>query len=263
MKIVAIGGGHMGEGQTLALDSGIVELTGKRNPRALFLPTASFDSREYWQSFETVYGSLGCDCSALFLWDGYSQQEIDAVIERTKMSDSAHHWEFRGDIAAVRPTIESTDIIYVGGGNTRRMLELWRSAGVDEMLGQAGERGAVLCGLSAGCICWGRYGNSDAALTENTGELTMRVDGLGFIDLALCPHYDGEPYRPAEFARMMSSTPGTGLGLEDCCALEISGERFRIITCREGAKAHVLRENGRVCEVVEPSHDFRRLAELA
>ena len=67
-KLVAIGGGEIAGGETLAIDKEIVSLTGKNRPRALFIPTASSDSREYWQVFQNVYGKeLGCETDVLYL----------------------------------------------------------------------------------------------------------------------------------------------------------------------------------------------------
>ena len=45
-KIVAIGGGSMAELETLDIDKRVIELSGKANPRALFIPTASYDNPE-------------------------------------------------------------------------------------------------------------------------------------------------------------------------------------------------------------------------
>ena len=50
-KIVGIGGGRMGELETLAIDKEIIELTGKSRPKALFVPTASSDSLQRWDIF--------------------------------------------------------------------------------------------------------------------------------------------------------------------------------------------------------------------
>ena len=62
MRIVALGGGEMSEGETLPIDKHIVELTGKARPNAMFIPTASSDSRDYAAIFSRVYGEqLGCD----------------------------------------------------------------------------------------------------------------------------------------------------------------------------------------------------------
>jgi peptidase E len=46
------------------------------------------------------------------------------------------------------------DAIYVGGGNTRSLLALWREWRLDIALRSAYKRGVVLGGISAGMICW-------------------------------------------------------------------------------------------------------------
>jgi len=58
-KIIAIGGGEVGEPkedgdgfypvETTAIDQEIVRLTEKKNPRLLFIPTASYDSVDYYE----------------------------------------------------------------------------------------------------------------------------------------------------------------------------------------------------------------------
>ncbi len=55
-KIVAIGGGSMQERETLAIDREVVRLAGKRRPRALFMPTASYDNPERYEIFQDIYG---------------------------------------------------------------------------------------------------------------------------------------------------------------------------------------------------------------
>jgi dipeptidase E len=261
MKIVAIGGGDMGAGETLALDQEIVSLTGKSAPNALFLPTASFDSPDYWERFQAIYrAALGCSTDVLFLWDGYAPEEIENTIQATKRNQHPHTWEFRGSLERARGAIASADLIYVGGGNTRRMIELWKSAGIDLMIREAADRGAVLAGLSAGCICWGRYGNSDAAMTEDLGKPTMRIDGLDYIPFALCPHMSREGFRLEEFKAMMRETPGTGIGMDDCCALVVVNDRYRIVACIDGAVAH--RVTAESHEILEPMAQFSSLSNL-
>lgn len=260
MKIVAIGGGSLAEGATLAIDREIVSLTEKAKPNALFLPTASLDPPEYVETFSRVYTDLGCATTALLLWEGYSRDEIERTIQATKQNQTPHRWSFRGNPDVVREKIAAADLIYVGGGNTRRMIELWRSTGVDALLRRAGERGAVLCGLSAGCICWGRYGNSDFALTEGLGRPTMRMEGLGFLPIAMCPHMDSESVRIQDFQDMMRDTPGVGVGLDDCCALQVDGDRYRILSSREGARGHLVTADR--YEVLTPQAQYRPFADL-
>jgi len=248
----------MGGGETLALDRHIVSLTGKPHPRALFLPTASFDDGEYGERFQFVYGNrLGCSVDIIKVWENYSREEIEATIQATKWDDHPHVWEFRGNLRTVEKGMKMADLVYVGGGNTKRMLELWRSIGVDRMLREAADRGVVLSGLSAGCICWGRYGNSDFALTEDLGKPTGRIDGLDFLPVALCPHMSREGFRLEEFKAMMRTTPGMGIGLDDGCALEFIDGQYRILSCIEGAAAH--RVTAIDHDLIEPFEDARPL----
>ena len=139
MDIIAIGGGSLKKKETFAIDKYIVKLTGKRSPRALFIPTASIDPEDYCEVFDHIYGDLlRCRTDHLLLY--------------RKPSDRA---------AAARK-IKTADLIYVGGGNTLRMMKLWRRLGIDKLLINAWQQGTVLAGLSAGAICWHEWGHSDS-----------------------------------------------------------------------------------------------------
>ena len=52
-----------------------------------------------------------------------------------------------------QPT-EKQDIVFVGGGNTKSMLAVWREWGLDKFLEDAYKKGTIMCGVSAGAICW-------------------------------------------------------------------------------------------------------------
>jgi dipeptidase E len=216
LKIVAMGGGEIRTGETLPIDREIVAFTGKGQPRALFIPTASDDSVSYCGIFRKIYGEqLGCDTDVL--WQIKNPHESIAAAEK----------------------IDRTDLIYVGGGNTRSMLEVWRRLGTDQLLVAAGKQGKVLCGVSAGALCWFRYGNSDAPIIEGrTDSKTVRIDGLGLVDAALCPHMVSEPYRSNEFSKMMASTPAIGIGLDDNCALQVLGDSYRLVCWGNAGRAH-------------------------
>lgn len=242
-KIVAMGGGELRDSETRGLDAQVVEMTGKRRPRALFIPTASSDATGYWDTFQTQYGqALGCETDVLYLL------------------------RQRPPAQQIAAKIAAADLIYVGGGNTLRMMKLWRRLGVDELLRQAHERGVVLSGLSAGAICWFAGGMSDSrAFSTEPGEAWdyIRVRGLEFFKLLYCPHVDAEN-RLMPFQQFMGRHSGMGLGCDDCCALEIADGQWRIIACRGGAKAYrVYRRRGAVVtEIVEPGETYRPLAEL-
>ena len=133
-KIVAIGGGSMQERETLAIDREVVRLAGKRRPRALFIPITSYDNPERYEIFQEVYGGdLGC---------------VTDVLNLLGVSPSRKELEEK---------ILSSDLIYVSGGNTLKLMRRWRRLGVDKILELAHDMGIVLAGLSAGAICWFKY----------------------------------------------------------------------------------------------------------
>ena len=82
------------------------------------------------------------------------------------------------------------DICYVGGGNTRNLLVLWKEWGLDQHLYEAWCNGAIMAGLSAGSICWFKQGLTDS----KTGKL-LPLECLGFIEGSNCPHFDTEKGR--------------------------------------------------------------------
>lgn len=144
--IVVIGGGELIELETLEIDRKVVQLTQKAKPKALFIPTASSDATGYCDTFSKVYGDiLGCETSHLLL-----------------VSQTYTHDE-------ITDLITAADLIYVGGGNTRKMLEIWKNTGVDTLLKEAYSSGTVLAGLSAGSICWFEYGHSDSEAFDDQG----------------------------------------------------------------------------------------------
>jgi len=176
--IVAIGGYKRNRGEKgepfdtpLKIDKQIVELTGKQQPKVLFIPTASSDDAGYVRAIHEVYGEkLGCTVDVLRL-----------------ISEKPTH-------AEIATKIRWADIIYVGGGNTLMMMNLWRRLGVDKLLKEAYARGAVCCGVSAGSICWFEYGVSDSRQFKNkSSHEYIRVSGLGLLKGMHCPHYDPVP----------------------------------------------------------------------
>ena len=158
----------MKTGGLLAIDKEIVRLSGNKRPKLLFLPTASSDSELYWFYVNKHFGKrLGCKTDVLYL-----------IKEKLTTEE-------------IKNKILSADIIYVGGGNTLKMMRLWRRLGVDKLLKQAWRNGTVLCGISAGSICWFESGHSDSmSFYSPKNWKYINVQGLGFIKGIHCPHYD-------------------------------------------------------------------------
>jgi len=130
------------------------------------------------------------------------------------------------------------DIVYVGGGNTLRMMNLWRRCGVDKLLQQAWQQGKVLCGSSAGSICWFKHGNSDSRKDNNPDAPYIRVTALGFLDALHCPHYDSEFDRKESLKNMLKKYSGVAIALDDYAALEIIGNEYKIVTSSDTAQAY-------------------------
>lgn len=216
-KIVAIGGGEIREMETAAIDKRIIELTGKTQPKALFIPTASGDAPGYIDTFETVYGRhFGCQTRTLEL------------IQNPPAFDE------------MSASILDADLIYVGGGNTYKMMRLWRRLRLDAVLAEAASRGIVLSGVSAGAICWFRYGHSDSrSFYSNPDWDYIRVSGLGFINAVYCPHYHVEK-REASFSQVIAKRGGIGIACDNNAAIEIVGEHYRILTSAPDGKAYKL-----------------------
>ena len=219
MKIIAIGGGEIGRPgfaiETEIIDREIIKLSGKKRPKLLFIPTASSDSEGYVEVVKKYFGKrLGCDVSVLYLIkNNPSRQEIEKMIF-------------------------GTDIVYVGGGNTLKMMTLWRKLGVDKILEKASEKGVVMSGVSAGAVCWFRHANSDSLLFSNPSASLIKVTCLGLVPFLCCPHYDTEKGRKLNLKEMIKKVSGVAIALDNCAAIEIIDKQYKIVTSKSHAKAY-------------------------
>ncbi|MGF3055275.1 Type 1 glutamine amidotransferase-like domain-containing protein [Microbacterium sp. YY-01] len=207
-SIVLLGGGFS-DNEYPELDQFLLETSGAQRPRVCFIPTASGDSRGYIERFYNGLSDYNCDLAHLEL--------------------------FRRDVSDFDDFLDRMDIIYVGGGNTANMLEIWRLHKLDAALCRAYERGTVLAGISAGAACW-----FEACLTDSFGPLAVLNDGLGLIPGSFCPHYDSEVDRAAtysDFIRRGLLAPG--VGLDDGVAIRYIDETVAdVFSAQEGRSAH-------------------------
>ena len=240
-KIVAIGGGEISERETEAIDRRIIELTGKTQPKSLFIPTASSDAPGYIETFEAYYGGhLGCQTRRLQL-----TQDPPAFDEMSAL-------------------VLDSDLVYVGGGNTLRMMKLWRHLGLDTVLAEAASRGIVLSGLSAGAICWFKYGHSDSrSFSSNPKWDYIRVSGLGFVNAIYCPHYHFEK-REHSFSQTIAKRGGIGIACDNNAAIEIVGEHYRILTSAPTGQAYKLfkRDGNAVITELSQNSEYTPLTDL-
>ena len=115
------------------------------------------------------------------------------------------------------------------------MLAIWRRYGLDEALREAWQAGKILCGISAGAICWFEQGISDSVVEGELHPLTC----LGFLPGTACPHYD-EPGRRETFNRYLASGDVTaGYGIDNSVALHFEGTKLlNVINSRPGVFAY-------------------------
>jgi hypothetical protein len=125
--------------------------------------------------------------------------------------------------AAAAQWLQSLDAVFVGGGNTARLLAHWREAGLDRLLLDAAGHGLLLAGVSAGAMVWFEAGLSDAL-----GAGLAPLAGLGLFGGSFCPHYDSEPQRqPALHCAIASGQLPHGLALDDGAAVLLDANGVR------------------------------------
>lgn len=210
-QIVAMGGGGFSFGHDWrGLDDFAVGLTGASQPKVCFLPTASGDADSYIVRFYDTFPASGYRASHL------------ALFTRT--------------VSDLRSFLLDQDLIYVGGGNTANLLAVWRAHGVDVILREAWDAGVVLCGLSAGSLCWFEGGTTDSFGPE----LAALNDGLGLIPGSHSPHYDGETHRRPTYHRLVAAGAlPSGLAADDGVGLHFVGtELSEVVTTRAGRRAY-------------------------
>ena len=175
---IPIGGGEIRNKTTAPIDKYITDLARSRitdghRGYALFFPTASHDSNPYFNSFRKTYTSL------------FDFKSDIAILTKGLMT-----------LEHVKEKIDKADVIYVGGGDTLFLIDVWRETGIDKMVWEAYERGAILAGLSAGAICWFEDMYTDS-LVE--GEFCP-AKGMGKFTGAATPHYNQRPEFDEVFA---------------------------------------------------------------
>ena len=250
--IISIGGGELRERTTLKIDEYIAgrakARAGIRRANALFLPTASHDFMPYYNTFHKVYPGVF---------------DIKTDVALCVFKDA--------DLARMREKFEKADMIYAGGGDTVFMIEQWKKTGLLSLIREAYERGVVICGLSAGAICWFSDMYTDSATAAATAaaasessaaaDMTAGSDmvsaaglagpvaavsataasenaekysmfpGLGWIKGKISPHYGA---RMVDFDKILCYNNGSAYGLEDNSAILIENETVRGAISRGG-----------------------------
>ena len=133
----------------------------------------------------------------------------------------------------MREHLLKQDLIYVGGGSILSLLGVWRAHGIDEHLREAWQAGVILVGVSAGSLCWFRFG-----LTAYHHD-ARPYEGLGLLSHSNAVHYEEESNRrPAYHAAMLDGSLPGGYAASDGAALHFIGDDLhRVVLSRPEACA--------------------------
>ena len=182
--ILAIGGGGFGRSNGSGkIEQYLLKLSNRKKPNICFIPTASGDNDSYKASFYSLFTTLKCHPS-----------HID-FFKRTKN---------------IKKHIQSQDVIFVGGGNTKSMLAVWKDWELDHVLKDAYSNGVIMSGVSAGAICW-----FARAITDSWQDELSIIEGMNFIEGTCCPHFDEEPEREPFVRKSITSNL-----IDHCFAIE-------------------------------------------
>lgn len=206
-KLVCIGGGEIPRYkdcvllpyETKEIDAEIVKLTNKVNPKFLFISIASSHPEEYFAGIKKVYEQLGCIVSHLDINKSYDE---------------------------IKKDILSTDIIYVGGGNTKYLMEQLEFTGIDKLLIDAYNNGIVCSGLSAGSYCWFKY-NYDL------------IEGMNIINAVNCVHYDQKDEASKnKLYNVVKDNNLIGYAIDNQVALEFIDDNIKVIKSNNERNAY-------------------------
>lgn len=214
-QIIAIGGSSGSQPAELVMERYIIAQVPKRNPKVCFLPTASGDSDYAIRHFYDVFNRLDCTPSHLSLFDPWSSNLESIILGQ--------------------------DCIFVGGGNTKNLLALWREWDLNDVLARAWQSGIVLAGVSAGCICWFHSG-----VTDSIPGSYISLPCLGILKGSSCPHYDSDPKRrPAYHQLIASGQIEQGFAVDDGVALHFEDQKLLcVVSGRTDGHAYRVYKNG-------------------
>lgn len=198
-KLVLIGGGDVGRGNTSyetdAIDKKVVELTDKVNPNFLFIGLASSFSDSYYDTMKKIYKDLGCTCAYLKKKNILNNRDI------------------------VEKKISAADIIYFCGGDTIKLVNDLKEYDLVSLLKKVYDNGTIFVGMSAGAIMLSKEGYSDSLKLRDEADKYTFVEGLDFINIAICPHYSNVIGKKEELKEDLKGTDKKVYSLDNGTAL--------------------------------------------
>ena len=208
-NIIAIGGGGFGRnpGEGI-IEEYILKQTTKKKPNICFIPTATGDNDAYKVNYYATFSKLNCNPT---------------------------HLDFFKRTPDLKRLIAAQDVIFVGGGNTKSMLAVWREWHLDKILKKAYKNGTVMSGVSAGAICWFQNG-----ITDSWDSNLQIMPCMNFVKGTCCPHYDEEPERKPTVKKLISNNKVKSIyAVDGGAALHIKNEKnFKSVSFKKDKYAY-------------------------
>ena len=218
MKLMLIGGGDIGRSntkyETKEIDEKIVKLSNKENPNFLCIGLASNFSDSYYKVIKDIYKNLGCKTGKI---SNKTLTHIEVVEEK----------------------IKNADIIYIGGGDTVKLVNILKENKIYKMLKEKLDTESVLVGISAGAISYLKSGLSDTEIINNISNNYVKVDGLGFIDYMFVPHFSSDSKKMEDLEKVLKNDKDSiALCTDNCAAIEIIDGHINVVKSDIKAKAY-------------------------
>ena len=214
-KIIAIGGGGFTHQLDTSLDQFVIDQSKKTKNKIGFLATASKDDENKINLFYKRYQNTKSELSHFNL---------------TSATDGFSEW------------ILNKDIIYIGGGNTVFMLNIWKKNKLESIFKNAYEKGIILSGVSAGAVCW-----FDWILSDSAGPGFNPLRGINLISGSCTPHSSNfERINQFESDIKNNKLP-QGIAIDDGVAVVfVDGKPTEVYSSRKNHTAYFLDKNKKI-----------------
>ena len=214
-KIIAIGGGGFTHQVDESLDQFILDQSKKLNNKIGFLATATKDDQKKIDLFYKRFETIGSELS---------------------------HFNLTSNVNGFSEWMLSKDIIYIGGGNTVFMLDIWKKNKLESIFRDSYKKGIILSGVSAGAVCW-----FDWILSDSVGPGFNPLRGINIISGSCTPHSSNlERINQFELDIKNNKLP-EGIAIDDGVAVVfIDGKPTEVYSSRENHKAYFIDKNKKI-----------------
>ena len=214
-KIIAIGGGGFTHQLDLSLDQFVIDKLKSTNNKIGFLATASKDDEKkislFYKRFENTEFELS-------------------------------HFNLTSNINGFSEWLMSKDLVYIAGGNTVFMLEIWKKNKLEHIFKDAYEKGTILSGISAGAVCW-----FDWILSDSVGPGFKPLRGINLISGSCTPHSSNiERINQFESDIKNNKLP-QGIAIDDGVAVVfVDGKPTEVYSSRKNHTAYFLDKDKKI-----------------